>query len=104
MSNSTFDPSTCTVQTCSVKEYGQIQYIPTLAGNAIYAGIFAVLLVSQLVLGVRYKTWGYLAGLVFGLALEIVGYAGRIMLHNDIFDKNAFIVYLIGLTIGPAFL
>ena len=26
------------------------------------------------------------------------------MLHNDIFDKNSFIIYLIGLTIGPAFL
>ncbi len=104
MSNTTFDSSTCTIATCSVKEYGQIQYIPTLPGNAVYAAIFGILLASQLFLGIRYKTWGYLAGMFFGLLLEIVGYIGRIMLHNDIFNKNSFIIYLIGLTIGPAFL
>lgn len=104
MSNTTFDSSTCTLSTCSVEEYGQIKYIPNLAGNAIYAGIFGVLLASQLFLGIRFKTWGYLTGMLFGLLLEIVGYIGRIMLHNDIFNKNSFIIYLIGLTIGPAFL
>jgi hypothetical protein len=104
MSNSTFDSADCTLATCSVKEYGQIQYIPTLAGNAIYAGIFGVLLACQIFLGVRHKTWGYLVGMVFGLLLEIVGYVGRIMLNDNIFDKNSFIIYLIGLTIGPAFL
>lgn len=40
---------------------------------------------------------------MLGCALEIAGYCGRIMLWNDDFDKNAFIIYLIGLTIGPAF-
>lgn len=104
MSNSTFDSSTCTLATCSVKEYGQIEYIPNLAGNAIYAGIFGLLLASQLFLGIRYKTWGYLVGMLFGLLLELLGYVGRLMLHNDIFNKNSFIIYLIGLTIGPAFL
>ncbi|EXJ56921.1 hypothetical protein A1O7_07265 [Cladophialophora yegresii CBS 114405] len=105
MANSTtFDSADCTLATCSVKEYGQIQYIPNLAGNVIYAGIFGVLLFSQLFLGIRHKTWGYLVGMLCGLALEIVGYIGRIMLHDNIFDKNSFIIYLIGLTIGPAFL
>ncbi len=104
MSNTTttFDPSTCTLETCSVKEYGQIQYIPTLAGNALYCGIFGLGLVLQLLLGIRYKTWGYLAGMSCGISLEIVGYVGRLMLNNNIFDKNSFIIYLIGLTIGPA--
>ena len=104
MSNDTFDSSLCTVATCSVKEYGQIQYIPNLAGNVLYAGIFGLLLACQFFLGIRHKTWGYLTGMAFGLALEIVGYVGRIMLHNNIFDKNSFIIYLIGVTIGPAFL
>lgn len=109
MSNSTnssvpFDPDNCTLATCSVKEYGQIQYIPNLAGNVAYTAIFGILIILQLVQGIRYKTWGYLAGMFFGIVLEIVGYAGRLMLHDNIFDNNSFIIYLIGLTIGPAFL
>lgn len=104
MSNSTFDPELCTIETCSVKEYGQIAYIPTLPGNAAYLGIFGILLIAQSFLGIRYKTWGFLAGVFFGMILEIVGYVGRIMLHDNIFNKNNFILYLIGLTIGPAFI
>ncbi|KIY03422.1 uncharacterized protein Z520_00113 [Fonsecaea multimorphosa CBS 102226] len=97
-------PANCTIATCSIKEYGQIQYIPTLVGNAIYTGIFGLLLLLQLLLGIRYRTWGFLVGMTCGIVLEIVGYVGRLMLNNDIFDKNSFIIYLIGLTIGPAFL
>ncbi|KIW23368.1 uncharacterized protein PV07_11575 [Cladophialophora immunda] len=97
-------PANCTIETCSVKEYGQIEYIPTLVGNAIYTGIFGLLLLLQLFLGIRYRTWGFMVGMACGIVLEIVGYVGRLMLHDDIFDKNSFIVYLIGLTIGPAFL
>ncbi|OAP63383.1 hypothetical protein AYL99_02610 [Fonsecaea erecta] len=97
-------PANCTLATCSIKEYGQIDYIPTLVGNAIYTGIFGFLLLLQVFLGIRYRTWGFLAGMACGIVLEVVGYVGRLMLNADIFDKNAFIVYLIGLTIGPAFL
>ncbi|KAJ9610485.1 phospholipid-translocating ATPase rsb1 [Cladophialophora chaetospira] len=104
MSNSTFDPKDCTLATCSVKEYGQIQYIPSLPGNVIYTSIFGVLLASQLFLGIKHKTYGYMVGMAAGLLLELLGYVGRLMLHNNIFDKNSFIIYLIGLTIGPAFL
>lgn len=39
-----------------------------------------------------------------GLAGEAVGYVGRVMLHNNIFDFNAFLMYLIPLTIAPAFI
>ncbi|KIW97467.1 uncharacterized protein Z519_01051 [Cladophialophora bantiana CBS 173.52] len=97
-------PNNCTIATCSVKEYGQIAYIPSLPGNAIYAGIFGLLLLLQIFLGIRYRTWGFLVGMACGIVLEIVGYIGRLMLYNNIFDKNSFIIYLIGLTIGPAFL
>lgn len=81
-----------------------MDYIPTLAGNATYLGIFALLFVAQTYLGIRYKTWGFMIGMLAGIALELVGYAGRIMLHDNIFDNNNFIIYLVGLTIGPAFL
>ncbi|KIW83722.1 hypothetical protein Z517_02968 [Fonsecaea pedrosoi CBS 271.37] len=97
-------PENCTIATCSIKEYGQIDYIPTLAGNAIYTGIFGLLFALQLFFGIRYRTWGFMVGMVCGILLEVVGYVGRLMLHDNIFDKNSFIIYLVGLTIGPAFL
>jgi hypothetical protein len=55
------------------------------------------------VLFIRYRTWGYLAGMFGGLALEIVGYVARVQLHFDVFDQNTFTIYFIGTTIGPAF-
>jgi len=101
MSNSKIE---CTYATCSVQEYGQIEYIPTFAGNMTYGGIFLFVLMLQVFFGVKYKTWGFMAGMICGLILEIVGYAGRILLHDNVFERDYFIIYLVGLTIGPAFL
>jgi hypothetical protein len=81
-----------------------IHYQPSIPGNALYLSLFATLLTSQLYFGIRYKTWGFTTGMVCGLVLEIVGYAGRLMLHSNPFDFNFFLVYLIDLTIAPAFL
>jgi len=55
-------------------------------------------------LGIRYKTWGYMVAMVFGLLLEVIGYVARVMLHNSPFDNNFFLMYLVCLTIAPAFL
>jgi hypothetical protein len=41
---------------------------------------------------------------ISGLALEIIGYIGRIMMNSNPFDQNSFLLYLLCLTIGPAFL
>ena len=104
MSNSTsFDPANCTYATCSVAEYGQLTYIPSLPGNAFYLAIFAAAAIAQLVLGITYRTWSFTIGMLCGCALEILGYVARIQLHYNDFDNNHFIVYLVGLTIGPAF-
>ena len=86
-----------------MKEYGQIRYIPSLAGNAFYLGMFVLLLSIQCVLGIQYRVWGYLFGMFGGLVLEILGYVARIRLHYDVFDENTFTTYVIGTTIGPAF-
>lgn len=36
--------------------------------------------------------------------LEVIGYAARVMIHDSPFDNNDFLMYLITLTIAPAFL
>ncbi|CZT16024.1 related to RTA1 domain protein [Ramularia collo-cygni] len=93
----------CTVGTCSLL-LAHLTYIPSLLGNLTYLTIFAIILLVQLYLGIRHKTWGYLVGMVGGLALEIIGYAGRIQMHFNPFPFDPFLEYLICLTIGPAFI
>ncbi|KAH7012357.1 putative RTA1 domain protein [Macrophomina phaseolina] len=104
MSSDARDPSDyCTLDTCPLSE-ANFTYVPTLAGNATYLAFFALLLPIQLFLGIRYRTWGFLAGMTGGLVLEIIGYVGRIQLHFNPFPFDPFLEYLICLTIGPAFL
>jgi len=93
----------CTLQTCPL-ECGQVTFLPSLPGNLLYAILFGLILLAQIGLGVWYKTWGFMVGMFCGLALEVIGYIGRIMLHHNPFDFNNFLIYLIPLTIGPAFL
>lgn len=116
------NPKLCTLDTCDLT-LASFLYIPTLPGNAIYAGIFGALTIGQLYLGIRYKTWGYMVAMIFGLVrryyvdsnflslltfhpqlLEIIGYVARVMLHESPFDDDYFLMYLITLTIAPAFL
>lgn len=42
-------------------------YLPTVAGNALYAGIFGVYVLLQLYLGIKHKTWGYMIAMILGL-------------------------------------
>lgn len=81
----------CTVDTCPLS-CANVRYLPTLAGNAVYAAAFGLLLIAQLGLGIKYKTWGFMVGMICGLILEVVGYAGRIMMHGNPFDFNNFIM------------
>ncbi|KAA8565409.1 hypothetical protein MFRU_071g00040 [Monilinia fructicola] len=97
------NPHLCTLDTCDLS-LASFEYLPTVAGNTIYAVIFGILLFAQLGLGIKFKTWGYMVAVIFGLILEIVGYIGRILLHYSPFDDNNFLMYLICLTIAPAFL
>ncbi|KAJ4379108.1 hypothetical protein N0V86_005150 [Didymella sp. IMI 355093] len=91
----------CKVGTCP-PSWQVIDYRPSPAGNGIYMGIFIVLLLAHAYLGVRYKTWKYTGLLVTGLLGEVVGYAGRLMLHANPFLMNNFLVNLIPLTLAPA--
>jgi hypothetical protein len=97
------NPNLCTLDTCSL-ELASFLYLPTIPGNAIFAALFGIFIVGQLYLGIRHKVWGYMTAMILGLVLEVVGYVARILLHNSPFENNFFLIYLICLTIAPAFL
>lgn len=83
----------CTLATCTL-EQAHFRYIPTLAGNALLLGIFAFLIVPQVALGVKYKTWGFMGAMLGGLILEIIGYVARIQMHNNPFAQDPFLMYV----------
>ncbi|KAK1725858.1 putative RTA1 domain protein [Colletotrichum acutatum] len=97
------DISDCTLSTCPVS-LSRIGFLPNLGGNAFMVAWFGIILVAQIVLAIRYKTWSYLVGQACGLVLEVVGYVARIRLRDDPFNNQTFIVYIVTVTIAPAFL
>lgn len=97
------NPGLCTIDTCELN-MSNFDYIPTLAGNAVVTAIFVILLCAQLFFGIRHKTWGFMAAMFLGILLEIIGYIGRIFIHNNPFNGDAFLQSLVCLTIAPALL
>ncbi|KAI9654047.1 MAG: hypothetical protein M1831_005564 [Alyxoria varia] len=96
-------PEDCTYETCCVEYQGSVSYIPTYAGNLIYLIIFGILAASQLGLGIWKRTWGFMIGMVLGCAVELAGYVGRLMMNDNVFQENPFLIYIVTLTIAPAF-
>ncbi|KAF2271318.1 RTA1 like protein [Westerdykella ornata] len=94
----------CTLKTCSVEKWGYVHYQPSLAGNALFLVIMALLAVAQIFLGIKNKTKGVAAVMVLGLVTETLGYVARVLLHGNPFFRDYFLWYLITLTIGPVFI
>ena len=83
----------CTLELCPL-EWSVFQYQPSIPANATLAAIFGLLLFVHLVQGIWFKTFGYMACMSVGCVLQIVGYVGRIMLHDNPFDFNALMMQI----------
>lgn len=81
----------CTLETCCLAQ-SSFLYIPTLGGNVFFAVYFAALCIPHLWLGFRHRTQGFAIGMIAGLVLELVGYIGRVQLHSNPFNGNAFLM------------
>jgi hypothetical protein len=79
-------------------------YYPSLGANAFFTAFFALCLIIQLGLGIRYKTWTYMIALSLGCLGEVVGYAGRLIMYNNPFDETGFQMQICCLIISPAFI
>jgi hypothetical protein len=99
------DQTQCTLDTCDLT-LATFDYRANLGGNAFFAAVFGIYLIANIYLGIRHKTWGYMAAMMLGLVGEIIGYIARILLWNNPFDPtgNNFLIYIVCLTIAPAFL
>lgn len=97
--------SLCNSTLCDLT-LAHFDYVPSLGGNALYAAIFGIYIIANIYLGMRHKAWGYMAAMFFSLVGEVIGYIARILLNQNPFDPtgNNFLIYLVCLTIAPAFL
>lgn len=89
-------PDYCDVCNCPLVldgvQLANMQYRPSLAGNVALAAIFGLFLIAQVGLAIRYKTRGFGIAMACGLILEIVGYVGRILMRQHIFDFSYFVM------------
>ena len=87
-----YNPSQlCNVDICP-KSYAVLQYIPNLGANAFFLAWFLLLLVVQGLLGVYKKSWSFFSAMMGGCLLEVIGYAARILMHNNIFNFSWFLM------------
>jgi hypothetical protein len=83
----------CTLELCPL-EWSVLQYRPSLAANAGFIAIFSMLLLAHMFQGCYYRTIWHMLAMVTGCALQIVGYAGRVLLYGDPFYFPAFILQI----------
>ncbi|KAK5044913.1 hypothetical protein LTR84_010285 [Exophiala bonariae] len=78
-------------------------YAPSFGGNTYFIALFSACGITQVSCGFRYKTWAYQLAMVLACIDQAIGYAGRLMLHNNAFDRSGFQIQIICLVLGPAF-
>jgi len=93
----------CTLETCPLK-LSYWAYIPSLAANSTFTALFSISLALYLIQAVYSRRFvGFSVAMICGSILEVLGYIGRVMAHNNPFSENGFLLQIICLTIAPAF-
>lgn len=94
--------SNCTLELCPIT-WSVYKYRPSLPANAIFLVLFALAMGVHIYLGVRWKSWWFMAFMIAGCLSEIIGYAGRIVMYNNPFSFSAFMVQIIMITGAPVY-
>ncbi|CAF3469251.1 unnamed protein product [Fusarium graminearum] len=94
--------SPCDLDTCPI-DWSLYGYRPSLAANIAFVVLFSLIGIVHLYLGIRWKSWGFMTGMLLGCMSEVIGYVGRIMMWYNPFSFNAFMIQIVCLTIAPVF-
>lgn len=79
-------------------------YYPNLGGNAFFCAIFGSFFLIQLIWGIHYKTWTWMAAMLVGCGLECAGYAGRILMNGNPWSSAGFKLQIVCLVLAPSFM
>lgn len=83
--------SECTPALCSL-DYAVIRYVPNAASNFLFAVIFAVFLLTHLILWVIRRTHSFSFAMCCGLILEVLGYIARVIMKTHLFVSGPFLM------------
>jgi hypothetical protein len=83
----------CTLSTCDVRT-SLYQYQPSLPSNTIFVVLFGIALVIHVAQGLRWKTWAFMIAMLLGCIAEMVGYGGRLLMHDNPFSFPGFITQI----------
>ncbi|KAL0937485.1 parasitic phase-specific protein psp-1 [Colletotrichum truncatum] len=92
----------CTLELCPI-EWSILQYRPSVPASAVFIAFFSVALIIHAVQGIRSRTWGFMGSMISGCVLEIVGYVGRLLIYDNPFDFQGFLMQIICITVAPVF-
>jgi hypothetical protein len=92
----------CTLALCPI-EWTVYQYRPSLPANIVFLVLYAVALAIHLYLGIRWRSWGFMAFMAVGCLYAMIGYAGRIVLWTDPWSFPAFMIQMVCITGTPVF-
>lgn len=79
-------------------------YYPNFAGNLLMLIVFAICAIAQVYLGVRFHVRLYTSLVFLGCLGEVVGYAGRLIMHSNPWSNTGFIIQTLLLILSPSFL
>lgn len=83
----------CTVELCGLEHtiYG---YRPSLAANIALPVIFGLIGLAHIFVGIRWRSFGFMTGMVLGCIAEIIGYVGRIQLNHNPYSFVGFMIQI----------
>ncbi|KAF7547942.1 hypothetical protein G7046_g8849 [Stylonectria norvegica] len=92
----------CTLELCPLQA-SILKYQPSIPANAVFIAVFGLSLAAHAFQGVKSRTWGFAGSMISGCILEIIGYAGRVIIYDNPFSFNGFLMNIICITIAPVF-
>jgi hypothetical protein len=90
----------CTLSSCDIEWTG---YRPSLPANAIFLALFALSILIHVLIGIRWRSWWFMGCMITGSTIEVIGYSGRLIMYNNLWDFSGFLIQIILITIGPVF-
>ncbi|KAH0595389.1 hypothetical protein MHUMG1_06564 [Metarhizium humberi] len=82
---------------------GFYSFSPNVGGNVVLLAIHALLLPAVLYFGVRLQTRFFSLTLATGHLLSLLGFVGRVLLHQTPDNPGHFLLSLLGTVLGPSF-
>lgn len=94
----------CTLDTCPITS-SYYYYRVSLAANATFLALFSISLIAFIATyALTRRGFAFTLAMVSGVALEVIGYVGRIQSYQNQWKQDGFLMQIVCLTIAPAFM